>query len=246
MHFLRGKYIIGIGGYMDFALLKNEKLEPRKKAMNMAFEDTKPETLEWAKKAQTLQYEMAKGLIREKDLVLKMDAWNEAKDEVRGSLPGCIINIEISFMRVLKAKVPYGVCGNIRALPFKSNLFDVVLDLSTIDHQMCMELPILEYYRVLKKDGVLLLCTWTYSRPSATLVTQTANDQLIFHREWLSKPLYTLFDEVDRRVLIGSQTAEDVFFTGPFKGSGVCLEAYTCRGTGKIDIPKESNESCRE
>jgi|YNPNPStandDraft_1061719.scaffolds.fasta_scaffold67392_1 SAM-dependent methyltransferase len=52
--------------------------------------------------------------------------------------------------------------GDIRSLPFSGEFFDVVLDLSTIDHipEENVSRAINEYRRVLKKKGLLLLVFW--------------------------------------------------------------------------------------
>lgn len=52
--------------------------------------------------------------------------------------------------------------GDIRDLPYKSNSFNVILDLSTLDHIKPNETKkvLSEYNRVLKKGGKLLLFVW--------------------------------------------------------------------------------------
>ncbi|MFZ5845673.1 MAG: class I SAM-dependent methyltransferase [Patescibacteria group bacterium] len=52
--------------------------------------------------------------------------------------------------------------GDIRRIPYAKSSFDIILDLSTIDHIAPAELELVfsEYERVMKEDGVLILITW--------------------------------------------------------------------------------------
>ena len=104
--------------------------------------------------------------------VLKLDAYNEAE-----SLPingGIAKNIQLKNITLLeynqetidKAKAKYPELdirqGDIRKMPFSDDAFDVILDLSTLDHIPPdeIEVAIKEYYRVMKTDGRLLLIFW--------------------------------------------------------------------------------------
>lgn len=53
--------------------------------------------------------------------------------------------------------------GDIREMPYQDESFDVVMDLSTLDHIPFGDTKkaLSEYRRVLKKDGDLLLISWT-------------------------------------------------------------------------------------
>lgn len=96
--------------------------------------------------------------------ILKADLWNEAKKEerffldVEGNKFGLDLSIEICQM----AKTKHGghlhlLEGSIAAIPFKENSFDLILDISTIDHFDCPERVVEEYFYVLGQGGVLLL-----------------------------------------------------------------------------------------
>lgn len=102
--------------------------------------------------------------------VLKTDAWNELK----GALPiGGIVPKLWGNCRIVEYKKD--VCegakemfpslditqGDIRSLPFEDNSFDVILDLSTLDHIPPQDVPVAlkEYNRVLD-GGYFLLVTW--------------------------------------------------------------------------------------
>ncbi|MBM3251734.1 MAG: class I SAM-dependent methyltransferase [Candidatus Omnitrophica bacterium] len=76
---------------------------------------------------------------------------------------GGVIGIDISKTVLFKAK--NNIRGNnifycasdIRNLSFHDNTFDIVISPSTLDHFPEIDIAISEIYRVLKKDGVLLL-----------------------------------------------------------------------------------------
>lgn len=53
--------------------------------------------------------------------------------------------------------------GDVRKLPYSDNLFDVVLDFSTLDHVPLKTWwrALKEYNRVLKEDGRIILIEWT-------------------------------------------------------------------------------------
>lgn len=97
---------------------------------------------------------------------LKTDVFNEVKD--RGNMydilaPNCsFLDINSNYCETMKQLYPGTevVLGDIRQLPFGDGCFDMILDLSTIDHILEYKKALLEYRRVLKKNGVLALVSW--------------------------------------------------------------------------------------
>jgi len=95
---------------------------------------------------------------------LKTDLWNEGKKNERffSDSPGVNFGIDISGEVCGLAKEKVGdkirvVNANIGALPFRDRSFDIVLDISTIDHFDSPESAVREYHRILKPGGVVLL-----------------------------------------------------------------------------------------
>lgn len=101
--------------------------------------------------------------------VLKIDARNEGVGlPVRGGIAGNLASRNVTILEcdrdaIAKAKtvlpgINY-VSGDIRALPFADNSFDLILDLSTIDHipESDVSLALSEYARV---APVLVLVAW--------------------------------------------------------------------------------------
>jgi len=106
--------------------------------------------------------------------LLKTDLWNEGVDydrEILGhiknkynnlSLYGTDISSEVCILA--KKRFPFIKIkhGDIRKLPFKSDTFDFIIDLSTIDHvpENNVNKVITEYNRVLKNEGIVVLVFW--------------------------------------------------------------------------------------
>lgn len=103
--------------------------------------------------------------------ILKVDASNESGNlpipgGIAGNLEGEAVCLEIKedVIKLAKDKNPKLniQAGDVRQLPFERGSFDVILDLSTIDHlhpdflQGVLE----EYYRALKTGGRLLIIPW--------------------------------------------------------------------------------------
>jgi len=106
-------------------------------------------------------------------MVLKTDAYNERKDEPKG---GIVRNLFMKPENCFLLEYDATVCaetrrlhselqivqGDIRRIPFRDEMFDAVLDLSTLDHIPMDDMPLAlaGYARVLKEDGQLLLIFW--------------------------------------------------------------------------------------
>lgn len=99
--------------------------------------------------------------------VLKTDLWNEGVDfkkNILGNYAGRGFNlfgIDLSW-EVIKSVREISVLraqASIAAVPFRDNVFDAVLDLSTIDHvpHKMSESVLAEYKRILKPEGVLII-----------------------------------------------------------------------------------------
>lgn len=109
-------------------------------------------------------------------VILKTDAFNEAEGyPENGGIAACLTDfervdlLEYDIATMVKAKRVIGqrddvtfTRGDIRELPFKENTYDVVMDLSTLDHVEPSDVPTVldEYKRVLKDTGILLLIAW--------------------------------------------------------------------------------------
>jgi len=104
--------------------------------------------------------------------LLKTDLWEEVVERGRNILEKIaqlkkgnlnLYAIDISPVLVNKAKklIKNAIIneGDVRNLPFSNNFFDIILDLSTLDHisQNYHNQVFAEYCRVLKKEGILVL-----------------------------------------------------------------------------------------
>jgi len=141
-------------------LIKNYWEERSDKPFTGTDEDT-PET-EWERQQQR----MLASYVTE-GRVLKVDAWNE------GGRKG-VFNVEllknvdftcidVSRKTCAKAHRKHGwinvACADMRRLPFRNSVFDMVLDISSSDHLPFSDFPsVVEgYKKVLKQSGKLLL-----------------------------------------------------------------------------------------
>lgn len=111
--------------------------------------------------------------LKSKTNILKTDLWNEGIEYQRDilgkyqsyenfNLYGIDISHIVCSCAKSRVKKIHVACGDIRNLPFKDNSFDMILDLSTLDHipeNQVMDV-LQEYKRVLKKDGILVLIFW--------------------------------------------------------------------------------------
>lgn len=105
--------------------------------------------------------------------ILKTDAWNEWR--ALPSAGGIVKNLKtngkftlIEYDRDICSQIRVNypdlnvINGDIRNLPFNNEEFDVLIDLSTIDHIPNNDVSgvINNYSQVLKKGGILLLIVW--------------------------------------------------------------------------------------
>lgn len=108
--------------------------------------------------------------------LLKTDLWNEGietgrdvlsqyQNEKRFNLHGVDISHLVCCSAQKSVQNIHIMQANIKNLPLKDTLFDIVLDLSTLDHVPLHQVPgvIQEYRRALKKGGVLVLVYWCES-----------------------------------------------------------------------------------
>jgi len=105
--------------------------------------------------------------------VLKTDLWDEGIEHWRDILSryqnseyfdlyGVDISPVVCSSAMSRVKNVHVVQGDIRNLPFKNDFFDIILDLSTIDHvpeNHVMDV-LQEYKRVVNKSGILVLIFW--------------------------------------------------------------------------------------
>lgn len=103
--------------------------------------------------------------------ILKTDLWNEAVGFAHGDIKEWLptmyytlsgLDISPLVCNLAKARLGERVVirvGSITKLPFNGHVFDLVLDVSTIDHLKGMDYgtALIEYHRVLKAGGVLML-----------------------------------------------------------------------------------------
>ena len=99
--------------------------------------------------------------------VFKTDLWDEAKNTeilgwlaTRGALP---VGIDVSLPTVLQAReitwnrAPLFAAGDVRQIPFRSDTFDVVYSMGTIEHMPDYERAVAEIFRVLKPGGTAIV-----------------------------------------------------------------------------------------
>lgn len=92
--------------------------------------------------------------------------------------------------------------GDIRHLPFKDGEFNLILDLSTLDHIMPSEVPatLKGYYRVLEKNGILVLITWV-SKVQPESPEWNPDNQYYFSYEMIAQALRQLFQIKEETLL---------------------------------------------
>lgn len=147
-----------------------------------------------------------------KPKVLKLDAYNEILDlpdvgGIAGSIgKECCTLLEYEYVFARKARMlGYDVVqGDIRNLPFGDGEFNLLLDLSTLDHIKPEEVAktLDGYVRVLEPGGKILLVCWVSTAPHVLAigdgVTWTSLNQYFFEPEFLK-------EEFSKRFVINSE-----------------------------------------
>ncbi len=139
--------------------------------------------------------------------ILKVDLWNEGIETSRDILGQFknydTVGFDLSWTVCRHAKKRLSNAGIVHAtcksLPFASGNFDLVLDLSTIDHIPFSEATgvLSEYYRVLKPGGLLALAFWQ-SNIATKYVKHIDPDQLFFNSKKVANSLKNIgFEIVD-------------------------------------------------
>lgn len=106
---------------------------------------------------------MARSEMPGEPYILKTDCWNEAHTaQPIAHLFKHIICVDawdekVDMARNLGFQVDR---GNVTRLPYNDTNFDVLIDLSTIDHVKDYNLVLSEYQRVLKQGGYVLIVCW--------------------------------------------------------------------------------------
>jgi ubiquinone/menaquinone biosynthesis C-methylase UbiE len=145
--------------------------------------------------------------------VLKADLWNEGIETSRDVLGqfekyetvGFDVSKTVCQHAKRRLRKPGLLQATCQALPFSSNSFDLVLDLSTIDHMpfATSQKVLTEYYRVLKPQGLLAIAFWQSN--IATKYLMSANpDQLYFDRKQIAKSLEQIGFEIVDSYNLGS------------------------------------------
>lgn len=145
-------------------------------------------------------------------VVLKTDAYNEQWDHlplpggIAGNLKGAkavhIVELNPLCAELARARNPLLTIriGDIRRLPFDVDVFDVVLDLSTLDHVPPSDTSrvLNEYCRVMRPGGTLLLYVWCSERSDDSVGSDACEAdgqrQFFFDYEALRGALESLFE----------------------------------------------------
>ena len=163
-------------------------------------------------------------------VVLKTDLYNEANSlPYRGGILGNLKRTKIVFSveihagmrelakRNLRSKGVNACHGDIRALPFPNEIFDFVIDLSTLDHIDPADIAIVlsEYERVLKRVGKLVLMVWVNEDNSDVTMPAPNQDQgsgcqYFFSKENLIKEILCHF---------GIEKSDTIFSWPSLKGT---------------------------
>jgi SAM-dependent methyltransferase len=100
-------------------------------------------------------------------LVLKSDLWDEAKNSEillwMAEKGARVAGIDIAYdtvheaRKVLLHQKPQLAVSDVRQLPFRSNAFDLIYSMGTIEHFEEYEVAVQELFRVLKPSGVAIV-----------------------------------------------------------------------------------------
>lgn len=153
--------------------------------------------------------------------ILKADVCNEIRDDFFVIAPNTknrnnVFYVESDHNFVIEARRKFLNCniieGDIRDLVFRDEFFDVILDLSTIDHVENYRAVIGEYFRCLKKGGILLLIVWLDDK------TREINGQWYFERDEFYKSIFFYYFNL----------VKEEIFPNAMGGDGI-LTAFVCR-----------------
>lgn len=94
--------------------------------------------------------------------ILKCDCWNEADGDtpIANVVGAECVEIAPDCIRRAQARFPglVATVGDIREMPFADKTFDMVIDLSTIDHMFDFQVALDEYVRVTKGASSISSC----------------------------------------------------------------------------------------
>lgn len=126
-------------------------------------------------------------------LILKTDCFNEANNKRVATDKMVLIEYDSEMIANALANYPdlKIIQGDIREMSLDSNMFDGVMDLSTIDHVPEYWKVLKEYKRVLKDDGLLYLIAWT--GPLQNEQEWSSTNQYFFDEKELESSLKELF-----------------------------------------------------
>ncbi|XHH09324.1 MAG: class I SAM-dependent methyltransferase [Candidatus Bathyarchaeia archaeon] len=159
--------------------------------------------------------------------VLKVDLWNEGVETSRDILSGFTAEDAVGFdfskticrlakHRLENTNVAQATC---HSLPFKSEKFDLILDLSTIDHIPFKDVNLIfhEYYRVLKQGGLLAVAFWRQNVVTKYFI-HTPPDQFYFDKKKIAQELQNNGFQIINSYDIGSllTITENNLWLGPF------------------------------
>ncbi len=172
------------------------------------------ETIPVAEYIRRVLYAQAVHMCKPEYMVFKADLWNESHEGERlYDIPGRIYSVEFSWFRTERAKCQPNqtkICGNIRGLPFKEGIFDVALDLSTIDHTCGPEHTIKEYSRVLKPGGKVLVASWVGPN-TVHILSDIHLDQFIHNEVLMESYMNKYFSKVGRSVILNPELSSQVW-----------------------------------
>lgn len=150
-------------------------------------------------------FEVSGAFLKVRNKALKTDCYNESITRpIVGDGSVKMIEYQQSTIDEAKRRNPSLdiIRGDIRYLPFKDGEFNLILDLSTLDHIRPSEVEstLAGYNRVLEKNGVLVLITWVTESVQPDLEWNPDN-QYYFAYETVSTPLRKFFNVMEEKLL---------------------------------------------
>jgi len=139
---------------------------------------------------------------------LKTDVWQETRDKYEAPIEADqYVEILPHLVEIAQERGLNCTLGSITDLPYKDNVFDTVIDTSTIDHVPNYEDVLLEYKRVLKENGRLLLITWVTTKETYKEGQDLAGgEQYYFNEDDFLQALQRHFDVKEVKTLQDAQT----------------------------------------